>query len=1088
MLRWRRNLAWSARENFSQRNSKRCILTISPIDISCNLHIHTHTKRQCTDFCSTKKSTVEDPMTPRLALANNMWIGDVPFQLEILTLPEQLLVALYFPAAAANAGGIEAIAINEKLRGNVSTFRLPTAQIIDMAAGQIVPRPSLILASLIGVTFVGVDRKALPTLKTLFRVRRQRVFEALLWLKQNNTVYRDITIDSGAIQKLPEDDIPSEISENVRYSTDVDAVGREHAGYAPVEFEEEETQQPDESLEQTELNSRADPTQVEIEGALDENCLDVSVDAQPSTLPGQTTRSTFGTMEQTMEEDDPSPAVFPLHAHGIMDVGGDNIPESTVFAHAVDNLLSKPFAQDYAVRKGSAFINEYGRRDENGDRYDGGPSNPNHLLGAFPTLFPYGLGGLEVDREEKVFGDSDDTHILSFWRSGSSGSVSSLAQLKPKDLLQAAEEEEHRVQISNPLIRLLRKHLTAVRARVQGTDENRVAIRAQIWGMTLKFNPPSIWMTINLSDTGDPIAQVLAGQEINLDDFIAKSGPSATTRDAIIGADPFAAAEYFHLVIRLLFKDMLGIKVGVKGAIERETGVLGVINGYIGTVEAQGRGSLHLHLLLWLRGAPTAQQMQEALQSDEFLARVKSFIKHNIRADVPGGPLPPDARKRLARSVAFSRPVDPRTTNYKDEAAKTEKINASVLQSHECTIYYCLKNKSGRLICKRGHPWPTYDDDWVDRGGSWGPKRSNCSLNPWNPPIFHTTRSNMDIKLLTNAWETKDIAFYITLYIAKKQVQAANASAILAKSHAFQQTPGSTPNINLPIHKLNQKLLQQCANTLSRQYELSGPEVVSYLMGWGDRYISHTFVKIYWDRVVSTLRAAFPHITQNAATIDADNEDRVPADTATQIILVDGRFTVEDQLSQYADRGEELESMNLYDYFLYTYHDARAKQRSEDDEDDSPQERPKAGGRPKKDRYPYRPESERKGRWLPSRDSANQENYAAQILVLLKPWRELKDLVGSFPSLQHALDSFMASSSEEIHRITENIEYFHQCSQSAKRRKNNTPEDAEGDNTGDLDTSDTVTQLEGDHTDTFKAPMLLTEADGNGHRLRKWHI
>jgi hypothetical protein len=34
---------------------------------------------------------------PRLSLGNNMWIGNVPYQLQILTIPEQLLIALHHP-------------------------------------------------------------------------------------------------------------------------------------------------------------------------------------------------------------------------------------------------------------------------------------------------------------------------------------------------------------------------------------------------------------------------------------------------------------------------------------------------------------------------------------------------------------------------------------------------------------------------------------------------------------------------------------------------------------------------------------------------------------------------------------------------------------------------------------------------------------------------------------------------------------------------------------------------------------------------------------------------------------------------------
>jgi hypothetical protein len=57
---------------------------------------------------------------------------------------------------------------------------------------------------------------------------------------------------------------------------------------------------------------------------------------------------------------------------------------------------------------------------------------------------------------------------------------------------------------------------------------------------------------------------------------------------------------------------------------------------------------------------------------------------------------------------------------------------------------------------------------------------------------------------------------------------------------------------------LNKRLIQRCANTLTRQQELSAPEVVSYLMGWGDRFISHHFETIHWFTVVDLLKKSYP--------------------------------------------------------------------------------------------------------------------------------------------------------------------------------------------------------------------------------------
>jgi hypothetical protein len=94
---------------------------------------------------------------PRLALTNNMWISDIPFELAVLTLPERVLIARNFPAAhivklfPLKKG---APSTNCALRGNVSTYRLDMDEIADMVQGNIMPNPSQILASTIGVTLL----------------------------------------------------------------------------------------------------------------------------------------------------------------------------------------------------------------------------------------------------------------------------------------------------------------------------------------------------------------------------------------------------------------------------------------------------------------------------------------------------------------------------------------------------------------------------------------------------------------------------------------------------------------------------------------------------------------------------------------------------------------------------------------------------------------------------------------------------------------------------------------------------------------------------------------------------------------------
>ena len=67
---------------------------------------------------------------------------------------------------------------------------------------------------------------------------------------------------------------------------------------------------------------------------------------------------------------------------------------------------------------------------------------------------------------------------------------------------------------------------------------------------------------------------------------------------------------------------------------------------------------------------------------------------------------------------------------------------------------------------------------------------------------------------------------------------------------------------NFDLVTKNKKLIQRCANTLSREQELSAPEVVSYLMGWGDHYISHHFETIPWLSTLPLLRKTYPVLNQ----------------------------------------------------------------------------------------------------------------------------------------------------------------------------------------------------------------------------------
>ena len=159
--------------------------------------------------------------TPPLALANNMWIGDIPWELKTLTLPERLLIAKYYPVAYiiklfpkfrnASAWPTE---MQKGIRGNVSTYRLDHGQIAGLVGGPELPPPASLLSSIIGVTFVGPNNKPSKQLPGMFRVRRGRVRKAITWLIAHNPLYATSVISEENLNQLPLNGIPDEIALN----------------------------------------------------------------------------------------------------------------------------------------------------------------------------------------------------------------------------------------------------------------------------------------------------------------------------------------------------------------------------------------------------------------------------------------------------------------------------------------------------------------------------------------------------------------------------------------------------------------------------------------------------------------------------------------------------------------------------------------------------------------------------------------------------------------------------------------------------------------------------------------------------------
>lgn len=217
-----------------------------PAHFICNgmlLHKDAIKKKGIIPLCNLCLQSLQQGIVPRLSLANDMWIGDIPFEMEILTLAERMLLARYFPVAYViklfpkkkGSTSWDKRGLNSALRMNVSTHPLPQDEICDIMDPQSneFPADPCILAATIAVTFVGPKGIPKTSLPKWLRVRRTKVLAALIWLRNNNPLYRDINLNADRIAQLPEDDIPDEILMCTRQLDNEVILDEEHDTYIP---------------------------------------------------------------------------------------------------------------------------------------------------------------------------------------------------------------------------------------------------------------------------------------------------------------------------------------------------------------------------------------------------------------------------------------------------------------------------------------------------------------------------------------------------------------------------------------------------------------------------------------------------------------------------------------------------------------------------------------------------------------------------------------------------------------------------------------------------------------------------------------
>lgn len=95
---------------------------------------------------------------------------------------------------------------------------------------------------------------------------------------------------------------------------------------------------------------------------------------------------------------------------------------------------------------------------------------------------------------------------------------------------------------------------------------------------------------------------------------------NASIRKAVATSEPVAVSEFFHHISTAILE-------GLFATNSNDIGILGDLSNHFGVVEANGRGMLHLHSLLWVRGNTAFTTLRDRLTEDStFAARMVHYL------------------------------------------------------------------------------------------------------------------------------------------------------------------------------------------------------------------------------------------------------------------------------------------------------------------------------------------------------------------------------------------------------------------------------------------------------------------------------
>ena len=505
---------------------------------------------RCKHICNNCESVMIKGKVPKLSLANGLWLGDVPEELSNLTFSERMLVA----RVRHNRCVMRVSSGRAKMVANAIMFANPTVTVYHS-----LPPSQKEMDEVLAFVFTGSAQPTEEDFKrTPMLVRRNAVSLALEWLKLNHSDYADLHISRENLETYPLSGIP------------VTVCFGKAAEDGPI---------------------------------------------QPALATG---------VHDDEDSHGTSNGPCPFTVHGLTGEEYSKLSIGSLKARALRHLESKGLTLGI------------GRDESPQSMFD----NPQLYPQMFPWLFPYGFGGLGQSRHKRKLSLLEHKQSLLMYHdkrfqtdlyfpiiafnheqisAGITGSflmakrqkfgnivdrLTSLDKMVLKTLTERMAGGEYvrpQTDAEKACFAVL-DNLDHVGGHVKGSLTSKKYMRNEIWSLISFTGAPLWFITLSPADSRHPICLYYAdtGERFSPEVRLSQD------RNRLIASNPVAAARFFDLIVKSFIKNVLGVD-------QNHLGLYGKTAAYYGTVEQQGRLTLHLHLLLWIDGVSSPQEIRDKI-------------------------------------------------------------------------------------------------------------------------------------------------------------------------------------------------------------------------------------------------------------------------------------------------------------------------------------------------------------------------------------------------------------------------------------------------------------------------------------------